>query len=80
MMWPILRESCRQPYMKQVGIDGENMGQHASRATAATSAQEHNAGIAKVQEGLGHASISTTRMYDRRGSKPKDSATSRVIY
>jgi integrase/recombinase XerD len=40
-------------YMKQVGIQGENMGPHALRATAATSALEHNADIAKVQEWLG---------------------------
>jgi site-specific recombinase XerD len=67
-------------YMKQVGIKGDNMGPHALRATAATSALEHNADIAKVQEWLGHASISTTRAYDRRGSKPEDSPTFRVSY
>jgi site-specific recombinase XerD len=67
-------------YMRQVGIQGENMGPHALRATAATSALEHNADIAKVQEWLGHASISTTRMYDRRDSKPEDSPTFKVTY
>ncbi len=67
-------------YMRQVGITGENMGPHALRATAATSALEHNSDIAKVQEWLGHASISTTRVYDRRGSKPEDSPTFRVSY
>ena len=67
-------------YMKQVGIKGDNMGPHALRATAATSALEHNADIAKVQEWLGHASISTTRVYDRRGTKPEESPTFRVIY
>lgn len=67
-------------YMKQVGITGENMGPHALRATAATCALEHNADIAKVQEWLGHTNISTTRVYDRRGSKPEDSPTFRVAY
>lgn len=67
-------------YMKQVGISGDNMGPHVLRATAATSALEHQADIAKVQEWLGHASISTTRVYDRRGSKPEDSPTFRVTY
>jgi site-specific recombinase XerD len=67
-------------YMDQVGITGENMGPHALRATAATSALEHNADIAKVQEWLGHANISTTRVYDRRGSKPEDSPTFKVAY
>jgi integrase/recombinase XerD len=67
-------------YMNQVGISGDNMGPHALRATAATSALEHQADIAKVQEWLGHANISTTRVYDRRGSKPEDSPTFRVTY
>ena len=67
-------------YMNQVGITGDNMGPHALRATAATSALEHNADIAKVQEWLGHANISTTRVYDRRSSKPEDSPTFRVAY
>jgi integrase/recombinase XerD len=68
------------PYMNQVGIQGDNMGPHALRATAATSALEHQADIAKVQEWLGHASISTTRVYDRRGSWPEDSPTFKVAY
>jgi site-specific recombinase XerD len=67
-------------YMNQVGIKGDNMGPHALRATAATSALEHQADIAKVQEWLGHANISTTRIYDRRGFKPEDSPTFRVAY
>ena len=67
-------------YMKRIGITGENMGPHALRATAATSALEHNADIAKVQEWLGHASISTTRIYDRRGFRPEDSPTFKVVY
>ena len=37
---------------------------HSLRATAATNALTHQANIAKVQEWLGHADISTTRMYD----------------
>lgn len=50
------------------------------RATAATSALEHQADIAKVQEWLGHASIGTTRVYDRRGFRPEDSPTFKVAY
>jgi site-specific recombinase XerD len=41
---------------------------HSLRATAATNALSHEADIAKVQEWLGHADISTTRMYDKRQS------------
>jgi integrase/recombinase XerD len=50
------------------------------RATAATNALSHEADIAKVQEWLGHANISTTRLYDRRKSKPEDSPTFHVKY
>ena len=67
-------------YMRQVGISGDNMGPHALRATAATNALENHADIVKVQEWLGHASISTTRAYDRRHPKPGDSPTFHVSY
>ena len=53
---------------------------HALRATAATSALLNGAGLAEVQEWLGHADISTTRLYDRRRSRPEDSPTFRVRY
>jgi integrase len=36
--------------------------------------------IAKVQEWLGHAGISTTRLYDRRKTRPEDSPTFHVKY
>ena len=67
-------------YMRQIGIAGDNMGPHALRATAATCALDNKADIVRVQEWLGHASISTTRMYDRRQSRPRDSPTFRVNY
>ena len=53
---------------------------HSLRATAATNALEHGADIAKVQEWLGHANISTTRLYDKRNSRPEDSPTFKVSY
>src|SRR5262249_13261111 len=73
-------QSVVLPYAKQLGISVEMFGPHALRATAATNALEHDCDIAKVQEWLGHANISTTRLYDRRRSRTEDSPTFRVAY
>jgi integrase/recombinase XerD len=59
---------------------GFEIGAHALRATAATNALDHEADIAKVQEWLGHANISTTRIYDHRRTRPEDSPTFKVNY
>jgi integrase/recombinase XerD len=59
---------------------GFEIGAHALRATAATNALDHQADIAKVQEWLGHANISTTRIYDHRRTRPEDSPTFKVSY
>ena len=67
-------------YALEAGIHVDGFCVHALRATAATNALEHEADIAKVQEWLGHASISTTRLYDKRKSKPEDSPTFKVSY
>lgn len=67
-------------YARSLGLDPNAVCVHGLRATAATNALDHEADIAKVQEWLGHASISTTRLYDRRKSKPEDSPTFKVNY
>lgn len=69
-------------YAKATGIAAEAVGVcvHSMRATAATNALSNEADIAKVQEWLGHANVSTTRLYDRRKSKPEDSPTFHVKY
>ena len=59
---------------------GFEVGAHALRATAATNALDHQADIAKVQEWLGHANIATTKLYDRRQTRPEDSPTFKVAY
>lgn len=59
---------------------GFKIGAHSLRATAATNALDHQADIAKVQEWLGHANISTTRIYDHRQTRPEDSPTFKVNY
>ncbi len=69
-----------QKYARQVGIEARSICVHGLRATAATNALDHQADIAKVQEWLGHASISTTRLYDRRKTKPEESPTFKVSY
>ncbi|MGL4233386.1 MAG: tyrosine-type recombinase/integrase [Casimicrobium sp.] len=67
-------------YARGLGIEVQGFGAHALRATAATNALLHEADLAKVQEMLGHANISTTKLYDRRNSRPVDSAVFRVRY
>ena len=69
-------------YGFETGLNTEVNGLcvHAMRATAATNALSHDADIAKVQEWLGHANVSTTRLYDRRETRPEDSPTFRVKY
>ena len=64
-------------YSKELGFE---IGAHSLRAPAATNALDHQADIAKVQEWLGHANISTTRIYDHRKTRPEDSPTFKVSY
>ena len=69
-------------YGREVGItvDVHGFCVHSLRATAATNALAHGADITKVQEWLGHANVSTTRIYDKRRSRPEESPTFKVEY
>jgi integrase/recombinase XerD len=69
-------------YAKAVGItlDVHGFWVHSLRATAATNVLAHGSDITKVQERLGRAYISTTRMYDKRRSRPEESPTFNVEY
>jgi integrase/recombinase XerD len=69
-------------YRQQVGItvDVHGFCVHLLRATAATNALVHHADVAKVREWLGHANISTTRIYNKRRSRPEESPTFKVQY
>lgn len=67
-------------HAQAAGIAVAGLGVHGLRATAATNALEHEADIARVQQWLGHANISTTRLYDRRHARAADSPTFRVRY
>jgi integrase/recombinase XerD len=65
-----------------VGINADVHGccVHAPRATVATNTLAYHADIAKVQEWLGHANIATTRLYERRQSRPEENPTCKVEY
>lgn len=67
-------------YAGRVGISVAGFGPHSLRATAATNALEHIADIAAVSEWLGHASITTTRLYDKRVVRVENSPTFKVSY
>jgi len=69
-------------YGNAVGLTADVHGfcVHSLRATAATNALAHNADIHKVREWLGHADVSTTRMYGKRRSRPEESPTFKVEY
>jgi integrase/recombinase XerD len=60
-------------------MEANKLRVHSLRATAATNAlSSHEADVAKVQEWLGHANVSTTRVYDQRKTRPKDSPISHL--
>ena len=67
-------------YGKKSGVYFEGLRPHALRTTATTNALEHGADIAMVQTWVGHANISTTRLYDKRQSRPENSPTFKVQY
>jgi site-specific recombinase XerD len=67
-------------YAAAVQIEVAGFGPRALRATAITNALDHNADLKQVQEWIGHANITTTRMYDRRGLRAEDSPTFKATY
>ena len=67
-------------YAVAAGIDPSSIRPHCLRATAATNALEHGADIAKVRDWLGHRTVSTTQLYDKRSTRPEDSPTFKIDY
>ncbi|MGE3308460.1 MAG: tyrosine-type recombinase/integrase [Limisphaerales bacterium] len=67
-------------YATAAGIPTVAIRPHGLRATAATNALEHGADIAKVRDWLGHRTVSTTQLYDKRSTCPEDSPTFKVEY
>lgn len=69
-------------YAEAMDITAEAVGVcvHSMRAKAATNALSNETYIAKVEEWRGHANVSTTRLHDRRKTRPEDSPTFYVKY
>ena len=66
----ILRKYAKQAVGVETGYSA-----HSMRTTFATIALENEAKIEEVQRAMGHADISTTRLYDRRGHNPEKAAS-----
>ena len=64
----VLKNIVRK-YARKAGISAQVNGLcvHSLRATAATNALDNKADIAKVQEWLGHANVSTSMTGEKRG-------------
>ncbi len=67
-------------YANGLGIDVNRVGPHAARVTAAANALGQGADLVTVQEWLGHAHLSTTRVYEQRKTRPEDSPVFKVSY
>ena len=69
-------------YGPETGINFEVNGLcvHSLRAAAATNALSSEADIARYQQWVGHTNVLTTRLYDRRKTRPEDNPTFHVKY
>jgi integrase/recombinase XerD len=69
-------------YARELGIPEVIPGLrvHSTWAIAATNILAREADIAKVQDWLDRADISTSRMYNKRQSRPEDSPTFKVQF
>jgi integrase/recombinase XerD len=74
------RSCTHHPDTRGITVDVHGFCAHSLQAVAATNALVHHADIAKAQEWLGHANISTTRIYDKRKSWPEESPMFKVEY
>ena len=70
----VFRRWCRAAGIKR------GFTSHSMRATCATTALKNGASLEQVQDLLGHADPSTTKLYDRRGFDPEHSASHFVSF
>ena len=68
-----------QSYADQVSLP-DNVSPHSARTTFATTALEKGCPIEAVQKTLAHSQINTTRAYDQRQHRHRDSASFVVRY
>ena len=69
-----------QRYGKQIYLRNPRFSAHSLRATAATHALYGGADVGEVRKWLGHASTSTTQLYDKRQDQPQHSPTFKIDY
>ncbi len=67
-------------YAPVAGIDVPGFSPPSLRATAATNAIEGGADLEQTRDWLGHSSVATTTLYDKRRKRPEDSPTFKVNY
>ena len=71
---PVAVDRILKKYAKiALGVE-EGYSAHSMRTTFATTALENEADIEEAQSAMGHADISTTKLYDRRRHNPEKAA------
>jgi site-specific recombinase XerD len=69
----IIDRIVRKYAKRALGI-GRGFSAHSCRATFATTSLTNGSSLEDVQEALGHADATTTKLYDKRGFNPEKSA------
>ena len=73
-MHPDAVDRILRKYARKMGVMKTGYSAHSMRTTFATTALENAANIEEVQYAMGHADVSTTKLYDRRGHNPERAA------
>lgn len=76
---PIAVDRILRKYARLAGL-GHGYSAHSMRATFITTALHNGASLEDVQRDVGHANPTTTKLYDRRGHNPENSAAFFAVY